>query len=300
MKPIVLITGANGMLAKYLANDLSANYPIRFLTRNPKKANEYLWDIENNFIDTKALMGVDHIIHLAGASVAEKRWTNKRRKVIYSSRINSAQLIMRELEKNKLTIKTFISASAVGYYGTTTTNNILTEESPKGNDFLSDVCHQWENAAHKFKTNNIADRIAILRIGIILQKNDGALKKMALPIKFGIGSVLGTGEQFVPWIHIEDLSQLFKFTIENDKLNGVFNAVAPEYTSNNTLTKEIARQLHRKIILPKTPKFILRLIFGEMAIILLEGSRVSSEKRSTAGFKFKYNNLKDAISNVID
>jgi len=300
MKPIILITGANGMLAKYLLNNLSTNYTIRFLTRNPKKTNEFLWNVENNIIDPKAFIGVEHIIHLAGASVAEKRWTNNRKKVIFSSRINSAQLILRELEKNKLTIKTFVSASAVGYYGCTTTEKILTEDSPKGNDFLSDVCQQWENAAQLFKSKNIAARVAILRIGIILQKDDGALKKMTLPIQLGIGSALGSGEQYVPWIHIEDLSQLFKFTLENNQMNGIFNAVAPEHITNKKLTKDIAIKLHRKIILPKTPTFILRLIFGEMAVILLEGSRVSSKKIIDLGFNFKYNNLKEALNNIFD
>ena len=299
MKPIVLITGANGMLAKYLAKYLSTSYSIRFLTRNPKKSNEYLWDMENNYIDTKAIIDVDHVIHLAGASVADKRWTKKRKQVIYLSRIASAQLLLKEFKKNKITIKTFVSASAVGYYGTTTASYILNEESSKGNDFLSDVCHKWENATLQFKTNKIAERIAILRIGIILQKNDGALKKMGLPIKCGIGSILGSGKQYVPWIHIEDLTRIFKFTIDNNKINGIFNAVAPEHINNKYLTKEIANQLHRKIMLPKTPKFILRLTFGEMAIILLEGSRVSSEKITTQGFIFKYRNLKKALNNVL-
>lgn len=299
MKEVVLITGASGMLAQYLANNLANVYAFRFLTRNPINENEFLWDINNEHIDDKALKGVDHIIHLAGASVAEKRWTTNRKKEILSSRVDSARLILNKLQENQLTIKSFISASAVGYYGTNTSENILTEESPNGNDFLSAVCNQWENAALQFKANNIAERVAIFRIGIILQKNEGALKKMTQPIKYGIGSALGNGKQYVPWIHIEDLSRLLQSAIENQNINDTFNAVAPQHITNKEFTNKIAKHLNKRILLPPIPKFILKLIFGEMAVILIEGSKISPKKILNIGFKFKYDNIDKALKDIL-
>jgi uncharacterized protein (TIGR01777 family) len=299
MKQVVLITGANGMLAKSLSKELENKYTIRFLTRKVKKYNEYLWDIERRFIDPKALNGVHHIIHLAGSSVTNKRWSKERKKNIYSSRINSSQLILHELEKNQLTIDTFISASATGYYGSTTTDKLLIEESPNGVDFLSDVCNQWENAAHSFKLKKVANRILILRIGIILSKNNGALKKIAQPIKYRIGSGIGTGNQWIPWIHILDLCRMFKFLLENNEIKGIFNAVSPMNTTNIELIRKVAKGLGRRIVLPNIPAFIIKILYGEMAIILLKGNRVSSDKIERSGFVFVYKNLEIALRNLL-
>jgi len=210
MKQVVLITGANGMLAKQLAKQLESDYSIRFLTRKKTRSNEYLWDLNNNYIDTNALIGVHCIIHLAGASVTTKRWTKKRKQTIISSRVESANLILKELKKHQISIEAFISASATGYYGTTTTDTIFNETKTKGDDFLSDVCDRWENAAFEFKINGIVNRVVIIRIGIILAKNNGALKKIIQPIKYGLGSGIGSGNQYMPWIHIVDLVRIFQ------------------------------------------------------------------------------------------
>ena len=153
MKEVVLITGAKGMLAKKLAKHLEKDYSIRFLTRHKTRSNEYVWDLNSNYIDTNALTGVHHIIHLAGASIATNRWTNKRKKNILTSRVNSAELLLQELKKLNVVIESFISASAIGYYGFNTTEKVLDEKAPKGNDFLSDVCFKWESAAEAFKSN---------------------------------------------------------------------------------------------------------------------------------------------------
>ena len=300
MKKIILITGASGMLAKHLAKQLKAEYAVRFLTRKVTQSNEYLWDIKEKYIDPNALKDVHSIIHLAGSSIADKRWTKKRKQVIISSRVDSAYLILDELKKHKLTIESFISASAIGYYGTITTDDIFNEESPKGSDFLSDVCDQWEEAAHAFKSSNVANRIAIIRIGIILAKNDGALKKITGPIKYGLGSGIGTGKQYMPWIHIKDLCGAFKFILQNKDLSGTFNAVSPEYITNIELTKRIGKVINRPIILPNIPKFIIQGIFGEMGGILLDGSRVSSQKIIRKGFKCNYRDLNDALNDILN
>ena len=299
MKEVVLITGANGVLAQHLEKVLENTYTIKFLTRKVKEKNEFLWDINKNYIDPEAFTDVNHIIHLAGSSIADKSWTKERKQMIYSSRIDSAQLILEELKKNKLTIETFISASAIGYYGTETTDTILTEKSPTGNDFLSDVCNKWEHATHSFLSDNVANRTAIVRIGIIFATNEGALKKIIQPIKLGVGSGIGTGNQWMPWIHISDLCGIFKFILTHKEINGTFNAVSPEHITNIGLTRKIAKVLKRKILLPNIPKFVMKLIFGEMSVILLEGSRVSSEKIVKRGFNFEYENLDTALRNIL-
>ncbi len=300
MKQVVLITGANGMLAKHLARELDNEYSVRFLTRNKTRSNEYVWDLNHNYIDPKALLGVHHIIHLAGASIANKRWTNKRKQLILFSRVGSAELILNELVKQEISIETFISASAIGYYGSTTTDETYDENSPKGNDFLSGVCFNWENAAKRFKLKGVANRVAIVRIGMILSKNDGALKKIIKPIKYFVGSGLSTGNQFMPWIHIYDLVKIFKFILDDKRLSGTYNAVSPQHITNMELTNSIAKFINKPILLPNIPKFIIQGLFGEMSTILLGGSKVSSKKISNAGFKFEYDRLGDALKSLIE
>lgn len=299
MKQVVLITGANGMLAKQLAKKLENNYSIRFLTRTKTRNNEYLWDVNKNYIDPNALIGVQSIIHLAGASIIEKRWTKKRKQLILSSRIDSAKLILRALEKHQIKIETFISASAIGYYGAKTTAIVNSEKSQKGNDFLSDVCDQWEHAAFDFKSNGIANRIAIVRIGIILAKS-GALNKIMKPIRFGLGSGLGTGNQYMPWIHVDDLVSIFEFILVNKRISGIFNAVSPQSVSNIELTKAIAQITNRPLLMPNIPKFIIQGLFGEMSSIFLEGSKISSQKIINTGFRFKYENINYALRSLIN
>jgi len=299
MKKVVVITGANGMLAKSLGKQLEEEFSVRFLTRNVTQDNEYFWDLKKNYIDPKALIAANIIIHLAGSSIANKRWTEKRKQSIISSRVDSAQLILEELKKKNQTIETFISASAIGYYGAITTNTILNEESPKGTDFLSDVCSQWENVANLFKTDSIANRVSIVRIGIIFDKNEGALKKIMQSVTYGFGSVFGNGNQFMPWIHMEDLCGIFKFIIENKQISGTFNAVSPDHITNKALTKEIGNVIGRKLILLKVPSLLLQGLLGKMSVLLLEGSKVSSAKIIEAGYNFKYKKLNQALNNLL-
>lgn len=298
MKKVILVTGANGMLAKQLGSFLKNEYSVRFLTRKKTKENEYLWDIDKGFIDPEALVGVHTIIHLAGTSIASNRWSNKTKDLILSSRVESSELLLKELQKHQIKIETFISASATGFYGTKTTSEIFTEESPNGSDFLSEVCLKWENSANSFLLNNIARRVVTVRTGIIFSKNEGALKKISNPIKYGVGAALGTGNQYAPWIHIHDLVKIYKFILEEEKCTGPINAVSPHQITNLELTKEIAKTLHKTLFLPKIPTFILKLLFGEMSLILLEGSQVSAAKIMDYGFTFEYEHLSDALKNL--
>lgn len=289
----ILITGGTGLVGKHLSKELKAKgYEVAILSRNPKQENEYQWDISTNYIDEKALKSTSYIIHLAGAGIVEKRWTNKRKKILINSRVDSANLLFEKVKKLNIPIKGFISASGIGYYGAITSNIIFTETDAPKKDFISKICVAWENAAEQFESINIP--ATILRTGIVLSNKGGALTKMNTPLFL---SILGTGKQFMPWIHIEDLSNLFIKAIEDNNFKGIFNAVAPNEDTNSSFTKTLAKVL-KKLVLPiYAPSFVLKLILGELAIILLKGSRVSS-KKITKQYQFKFNNLNDALNDI--
>lgn len=299
MKEVVLITGANGAVAQVLAKKLDKEYSVRFLTRKKEHENEFEWNIKNETIDEKAFENVSHIIHLAGANIAEKRWTDERKKEIISSRIDSAKLILKTLEKNNIKLKSFISASAVGIYGAITSEKIFSENDEKGNDFLSEVVFLWEKAADEFSDKNLAERVVKVRTSIVLSEKEGALKKMAEPIKFGIGSPIGSGKQYMPWIHINDLCSVYEFALKNPEINGAYNASAPEHTTNKNFTKLIAEVLEKPLFMPNIPAFVMKLMFGELSVALLEGSRTSSEKLQNAGFEFEFPNLKETLKDLL-
>ncbi|MCU7616789.1 TIGR01777 family oxidoreductase [Chryseobacterium sp. PBS4-4] len=299
MKEVVVITGASGAVAKVLAKKLENEYTVRFLTRTKKHENDFEWNIENKTIDEKAFENVSHIIHLAGANISEKRWSNERKKEIISSRVDSAKLILETLQKKNIKLKSFISASAVGIYGAITSEKIFKEDDEKGNDFLSEVVILWEKAADEFQEKGVAERVVKVRIAIVLSENEGALKKMSVPVKFGIGSPVGTGRQYIPWIHIDDLSSVFEFALKNENINGAYNASAPQHTDNENFTKEIAEVLNKPMFIPNIPGFVMKMIFGELSVVLLEGSRTSSEKLQNEGFQFKFTELKPALKNLL-
>jgi len=299
MKEVVVITGAGGSVAKVLAKKLENEYNVRFLTRTKKHENDFEWNIEKGTVDERAFENVSHIIHLAGANISEKRWTDERKKEIISSRVDSAQLILKTLQEKNIKLKSFISASAVGIYGAITSEKIFKEEDEKGKDFLSEVVILWEKAADEFLEKNVAERVIKVRISIVLSEKEGALKKMAVPVKFGIGSPLGTGRQYIPWIHIDDLSSVFEFALKNENVKGAYNASAPQHTDNENFTKEIAEVLDKPMFMPNVPGFVMKLIFGELSVALLEGSRTSSEKLQNEGFQFKFPGLKDALEDLL-
>jgi uncharacterized protein (TIGR01777 family) len=299
MKEIVLITGAGGLIARELSKQLENKYTVRFLTRHKKRENEFVWDINKGMIDEKALEDVSHVIHLAGANISEKRWTDDRKKELISSRVDSAQLILKTLQKNNRVLKSFISASGINYYGTETTNKIFTEKDGPGNDFLSEVVVVWEKAADEFKKKHVAKRVVKLRTGVVLSEKDGALKKMLPTIKMGIGSPLGSGKQYMPWIHIKDICSMYEFAVKKHDLDGSFNAVAPKYTTNRELTEMIAQILKKPLFIPNVPTFALRLIFGELSDAVLKGSRASSEKIRKAGFQFEFPELDKALKDLL-
>lgn len=297
----VLIAGGSGQIGKYLSNRLlEEGYNVSLLSRKKLLIDEihtYLWDVEKKSIDDEAIKTSDYIINLSGANIGDKRWSSKRKKEILNSRVESNKLLFEKVRELNNNLNAFITASAVGYYGVKTSDKIFKETDDPADDFLGTVCSKWEKESDSFKGLGI--RTVKIRTGVVLNNGPGALSKMMLPIKMFIGSPLGSGKQFVPWIHIEDLSNLYIKALEDDRMNGAYNAVAVEHITNTELTNALAKKMNRPIILPNVPSFVLRLLMGEMAEIALEGSRVSSEKLTESGFQFTFRNIESVLNNLI-
>jgi uncharacterized protein len=301
MAKTILITGGTGLVGSRLTELLKAKgYTVKYLSRTAGVKNgiqSYEWDIKRGTINEKAFENVDAIIHLAGAGIADKKWSSERKKEILDSRTKSTQLLKSTLERIDHSVKTFVSSSAIGYYGWDTGGVLKKEESRFGDDFLATVTKAWEAEANKIEKLNI--RLVKLRIGVVLSEKGGALAELVKPIKFGIGAPLGSGDQFMSWIHIDDLCEMFIFALENPSINGVYNAVAPNPETNATLTKLTAQVLKRPCFMPNIPSFVLRLILGQRAALVLGGSRISSEKIQSQDFKFKFSDLQSAIVDLL-
>jgi uncharacterized protein len=299
MSKKILITGASGLIGKRLTDLLlKKGYQVSHLSRSSKSGRvpSFVWDVDKGEMDSKALEGVDAIIHLAGAGVADKRWTKSRKEEILMSRVKSTELLHNTLSATPNSVKVIVSASAIGYYGFQSDEE-LTEESKPGTDFLAKVTNQWEAEADKLTSLKI--RVVKLRIGIVLSEKGGALVEMAKPIRWGVGSPLGTGDQYISWIHLDDLCEMFIHAIDTDQMNGAFNAVTGNWVTNEEMTKAIAHEMKRPLWLPNVPTFVLKIVVGEMAAIVLGGSKVSANKIKNTGFKFKYDKLEAALENSL-
>lgn len=288
----VLITGGSGLVGMALTKRLtSLNIPVIHLTRQKNSkagVKTYVWDYKRNYLEDGALNEVTHIIHLAGAGIAEKPWTMGRKREIVKSRVLTARLLLNKAKEKNIQLEKFISASAIGYYGAITTEQILTEESECGNDFVAECCIQWERQAQQF--SEICP-VAIVRTGIILAKGEGALGKIESSLKRGLGAPIGSGKQYMPWVHLDDLVNMYVKLILDKHITGIYNAVASDHTNNKDFTYCLASAMNKKIRLPNVPAFMMKLIFGEMAEILLEGTRISNEKSVSHGFIYQHTNL---------
>jgi uncharacterized protein (TIGR01777 family) len=296
----ILISGSSGLVGKKLTAVLKqGNYAVFFLTRDAKKADGktiFFWNPDDGFIADNCPNFFDAIINLNGAGIADKRWTAERKNELLQSRIKPTRTIVKNLLQGKLKTDVLINASAIGYYGMVTSDKIYTETDSCGNDFLSDCCKQWENETVPLYEINL--RLCLLRIGIVLAKNEGALKKLAAPVKTGFASALGKGKQYMPWIHLEDLCSMMVYIIGNNKINGAVNAVSSEAITNTDFTKKVARHFKKPFFLPNVPALFLKLLLGEMSAMVLTGSRISNEKIKNAGFNFKYETLSGALKNL--
>ncbi|MEM9326648.1 MAG: TIGR01777 family oxidoreductase [Bacteroidota bacterium] len=295
----VLITGGSGLVGSYLSEMLTTEgFEVSHLSRSIRGTRKYTtfqWDVRAGELDEAALQ-VDHIIHLAGAGVADERWTDRRKKEIYDSRIQSTALLYSELAKHQVKLKSFVAASAIGLYGTDTGDELLHEASASADDFLAEVVKDWEKEALKIEALDIP--VARIRIGVVLAREGGALAKIAQPVRWGVGAPLGNGKQYISWIHIKDLCRIFHWAL-TEPSSDVFNATAPTPVTNAELTRKIANVLKRPLFLPPVPAFAMKLMLGEMASIVLGGNNVSSQRLVDAGFKFEFTQAEEAIADLL-
>ena len=300
----VLITGGSGLIGRALSELLLAEgYKVFWLSRTKNlsaKFPSYSWDYTKREIDSEILEEVDIIVHLAGDSIGSGRWTETKKEQIMSSRIDSTVLLLETLRELDLKPDVFISASAVGIYGNKTTENIYEEKDKTvADDFLAQVCNEWEKAVEQI-SKTLGSRTVMIRTSMVLSPESEAFKKMYLPTKFGLGASLGSGKQYMPWIHIQDLCRIYLKAIQDTTLNGAYNASSPQQLRNREFMNTLSRVLKKPKLLPFIPGFIIRMMMGEAAEMVLGGSRISSKKIQEKGFKFFYDNAEDAIRNCVE
>ena len=298
----VLITGATGLVGQALVELFhEKGIGVNYLTTSRSKIKTqpnyqgFYWDPSKSEIDADSLKDVTTIINLAGANVA-KKWTSSYKKEILNSRLDTLMTLKKALSSEDHQVEQLITASAIGLYKDSLTKFHEEEQFSPGNNFLADVVLQWESAADE--VGKLGIDVSKIRIGLVLAKDGGALEKIKQPIENYIGAPLGTGKQWQSWIHIEDLTRIFLYVMEH-KLEGVFNAVAPNPVNNKELTECIAKRLEKPLILPKVPAFVLKLLLGEMATIVLGSQLVSSKKMLSTGFQFNYAQLKPALADLL-
>lgn len=293
----VLIAGGTGLIGQHLSKLLSEQgFSVRHLSRNANPNAIYpafAWDVDKGTLDPQALENVDYIINLAGAGVADKPWTQSRKRLITDSRVKSNQLLKRYILAMEKKPKAFISSAAVGYYGDNPTDQWVSEDTAPGQGFLPESCIAWEASIRSVAETGV--RQVALRIGIVLAKDGGALPKMTQTMKFGLAPYFGNGQTWYPWIHIEDLCRMFLFAIQDQDMQGFFNAVAPNPVRNKTLIQAAARVFTRRAILLPAPRLALYTVLGELADAILTGVRASSAKIQKEGFDFEFPKLEEAL-----
>jgi uncharacterized protein len=296
----VLIAGGTGLIGTQLSKLLSEQgFEVRQLSRNPSPDAlypTYAWDVDKGTIDVKALENIDYIINLAGAGVADKPWTQVRKRLIIDSRVKSNQLLKRQILAMPQKPKAFISSAAVGYYGDNPSEQWVNEEAAPGKGFLPESCIAWEASIRSLGETGL--RVVGLRVGIVLSTKGGALPKLLEPMKFGTAPYFGSGQTWYPWIHIDDLCRMFMFALQDEDMQGFFNAVAPNPTRNLELIKTASKIFAPRAINIPAPTFALRLVLGELADAILTGVRASSAKIQKEGFDFDYPELEAALQNL--
>lgn len=300
----VLITGGTGLIGQELSRALVAEgHEVIVLTRAPEKAQRVpagvklqKWDGQSAEGWGELADGAGAIVNLAGAGIADKRWSRERKQEIRQSRINVGKAVLEAIAAAPAKPDVLIQASAVGYYGTHTGDAQVTESFSPGGDFLSKVCFDWEASTAAVKQYGV--RRAVIRTGVVLSNEGGAFPKQVLPFKLFVGGPVGSGKQWYPWIHIEDEVRAIQFLIANDKAEGPFNLCAPNPVTNKEFSKLIGEILGRPSFLP-APAFALKLLFGEMAVVLLEGQRAVPQRLLELGFQFKYETAQAALQNLL-
>ena len=297
----ILITGGTGLIGTALSELLRTNsHNVIILTRKPRNKDQARWDPAKNEIDADAIRRADYIIHLAGAGVADKRWSEKRKEEIKASRIDGSKLVVKALQEIPNKVQAVISSSAVGWYGpdpAIPNPNPFQETAPPDNDFLGETCRLWEEAITPVTA--LGKRLVIIRTGIVLSKNGGALKEFTKPVRLGVAAILGSGRQTISWIHIDDLCRLYLYAIQNEDCKGVYNGTAPHPVDNRTLTTALAKRLKGRYYVPVyIPSFLLKMMLGEMSIEVLKSTTVSADKTHAAGFQFLYPTIETALAEL--
>ncbi len=304
----VLITGGTGLIGRAITKALlKKNYHVIILSRTTRNSKAEtpnlsyaLWDVNKQTIDEEAISKADYIIHLAGAGIADKRWTKKRKQEIVDSRVQGSELIVKALEEIPNKIKAIISSSAIGWYGpdpAIPNPDPFTEEYPAHDDFLGNTCHQWEKSIEP--VSDLRKRLVKFRTGVVLSNEGGALKEFKRPLFFGVAAILGTGKQMISWININDLANLYVSALENENMVGVYNAVAPYPVSNRKLTLQLARTIKGKFFIPfRVPAFVLKFLYGELSIEVLKSATISCNKIQSSGFSFLFPTVDSALKNL--
>jgi uncharacterized protein (TIGR01777 family) len=295
----VLISGGTGLIGTALTRLLqSKGYQVAHLSRSSGEKNgvkAWKWDYKKKILEPGAMEGVYAIVHLAGAGIADKRWTDARKKEIIDSRVETAGLLYQALKNSGSNPTVFVSASGINYYGSISTEKVFVESDPPSDSFIGECCRKWEAAADLFAP---ICRVVKLRTGVVLSPKGGALEKISLPVKYGFGAALGSGKQYMPYIHIDDLAQMYLAAIEDEQIQGAYNASNGDHITNSQLTKEIAAALKRPLWLPNVPGFAMKLALGELSEILLEGSRASADKIKATGFSFQHPDIRTALGDI--
>jgi len=302
----VIITGGTGMVGQALTNTLlDKGYNVIVLSRTPKVSSRHnlsyaVWDIEKSYLEPNAIAAADIIVHLAGESVATKRWTAKRKQEIVDSRVKTSALLVKAIKENTNHIHTIISASAIGWYGPDNEQSLIDgfkETDPVDPSYLGSTCQLWEAGMQPVKAMGI--RLVTLRIGIVLNKRGGALAEFIKPANFGLATILGNGKQIVSWIHQQDLCNMIMYVAAHKTIEGVYNAVAPHPVFNKTLAMTVASKIHKFYIPIYVPSFVLKIMLGEMSIEVLKSAKVSSRKIQDAGFEFEYPTIDLALTQIL-
>lgn len=291
----ILITGGTGLIGRALTEKLkSEGHTVAILSRS---GGDFIWNVRDGFMDPLAFEKVDAIVHLAGAGIAENRWTPARKKEIIDSRVESARLLANTLAGINHQVKTIVSASGIGYYGADTGESICTEISNSGMDFVAECTREWEKSMDPFA--GLGLRVVKLRTGLVMSSQGGIFRVLARPVYWFLGAILGTGKQWQSWIHMEDLVEMFRLALTNSSASGVYNAVAPEPIHHREMMKLIANKMKRPLIFPPIPAWFLKVILGEMATLVTGGNFVSSEKiQKELLFTFKYSSFAEAIKKL--